>query len=240
MLSHEEIERRLTQTETMLQTTRRELHTLTEIDTRASRRLKITHVGTAVMVAMALIAGRTMTTDAQGPQRVRAPFEVIGKNGRPFIRMVEPGTDGLAGGIYIYNDAGKIASMIGFGGGTPAGRVAIYKGDSDAGTVRAQATLIFSDHPKLIIQTSSKTEAGIVATPRALHLNNLGGHAAVSLNIQEDGSGQVELGDSNGTTVVDAKVLPTSGVGAVVTGPAFGGAMGLQGLPWAIVGKKSR
>jgi hypothetical protein len=197
----------------------------------------------AVIAVMLFVGARAEETVAQIPQRVTAPFSVIGSNGTPLVAIVEPGD--LSGGIYLHNAAGNIASVIGLLSGGPSGRVAVFKGDRAGGSADSFGSLQFVDDvPKLVLE-SGKTGVGLFADPRTITLNNMGGDPAIIVRIQPDGSGQIRLGDPRGRLALAATVLQ-NGVGAVMAGPSFGlqmtdaGLLSGANLPWALVGKQLR
>lgn len=167
--------------------------------------------------------------------RVQAPFEIIGKNGKPFVRIVEPGAN-FSGGVYVYNADGKPAAVLGILSGNKSGRVAVYDGVTDA---NAFGQLYYQGEGSRLVLRQAGHKGEFAATTRGLTLSNIAGYAAVSLSAETDGSGAVSIGNAAGDSVVEMKAL-TSGIGAVVTGPQFGGAGGLKGLPWAIMGKKGK
>jgi hypothetical protein len=90
--------------------------------------------------------------------------------------------------------------------------------------------------------TSAKQQATITVNPTtsAFNLFNQSGHAAATLSSGTSGTGQLELGDEDGDTVVEAGAT-NEGLGVVRAGPRMGGVVGFEGsLPWAILGKRSR
>jgi hypothetical protein len=167
--------------------------------------------------------------------RVQAPFEIIGKNGKPFVRIVEPSSS-FSGGVYVYNADGKPAAVLGILGDNKSGRVAVYDGVTDA---NAYGQLYYNAEGSHLVLHKTGHKGAFSASSKGLTLSNIAGYAAVSLSAEMDGSGAISIGNAAGDSVVEMKAL-TSGVGAVVTGPQFGGAGGLKGLPWAIMGKKGK
>jgi hypothetical protein len=75
----------------------------------------------------------------------------------------------------------------------------------------------------------------------AVHVFNKLGNAAVSAISSPSGHGQLTLGNAEGDTIVQAG-MTVDGLGVVRAGPMMGGAGtgGLQGVPFAILGKKER
>jgi hypothetical protein len=71
----------------------------------------------------------------------------------------------------------------------------------------------------------------------AVHVFNKAGNAAASMISTPSGFGQLSLGNANGDTTVEAGTT-TEGLGVVRAGPVMGGAVGIPGLPFAIIGKK--
>ena len=89
---------------------------------------------------------------------------------------------------------------------------------------------------------TGKQQATMIAdtTHSAVNLFNVSGHAAVSLSSKPDGAGQLELGDNDGDTTVEAGTT-SGGLGFVRAGPGSGGAVGSDGsVPWAILGKRAK
>jgi hypothetical protein len=172
--------------------------------------------------------------------RVQAPFEVVSRDGRPIVRILEWGEVG--GGVYVYNRAGHPAALLGPLVGQNGGRVIIYKGD---GTEVGAASLTSSSAnqgAKLWLRRLDGDDGIILDAAKAeINLFNSRGSAAVALKSGETGAGRLTLGDRNGNTVVEAGST-IEGVGIVRVGPRLGGTTGVtQGgmvLPNAIVGKK--
>jgi hypothetical protein len=89
---------------------------------------------------------------------------------------------------------------------------------------------------------AGKQQATMIAdtTHAAVNLFNASGHAAASLSSKSDGTGQLELGDSDGDTTIEAGTT-SEGLGVVRAGPRMGGVVGFEGsLPFAILGKRAR
>jgi hypothetical protein len=172
--------------------------------------------------------------------RVQAPFEVVSRDGKPIVRILEWGEVG--GGVYVYNRAGHPAALLGPLVGQNGGRVIIYKGD---GTDVGAASLTSSNAAqgaKLWLRRLDGEDGIILDAAKAeINLFNTRGYAAIALKSGESGAGRLTIGDRNGGTVVEAGST-IEGIGIVRVGPRLGGTTGVtQGgmvLPNAIVGQK--
>jgi hypothetical protein len=188
----------------------------------------------------------------------------VGDSGIGFLEVKDPGGSGGVNigateskmGVYVTADEGKVQASVGLDdmrkgivrvgdptaargviGATRTGGVsfALYDGP---GTEYRVGLLAAPDNS--FVRLNSKLNAvhmNADGEGAAVHVFNKQGNAAGSLTSTTSGFGQLRLGNSDGDTVVEAGTT-VDGLGVVRAGPLMGGTVGMEGLPFAIMGKK--
>jgi hypothetical protein len=180
----------------------------------------------------------TTTTGAGTATRVQAPFEVVDRQGRPIVRILERGE--VSGGVYVYNRTGNTVAILGPMMNLNGGRVSVFDG---SGQPTAVGSMGFRDEGSYVSLSRRANEHGVYidAGTGELNITNSQGFASVALKSGVSGAGRLTLGDAAGNTVVEAGST-VAGIGIVRVGPRLGGTTGVsQGglvLPNAIVGRK--
>lgn len=165
--------------------------------------------------------------------RVQAPFEVVDRAGRPIVQIVQAEAD-ASGGLYVLNQSGNHAVLIGTRTSNGGGVMVVRDGTGQNSKIGALIST--TDGSALMLQNAGGEDAILVDGRKStMSIFNNDHHAVVEL--QAGVTGQFRLKDEVGTTMVEAGTLK-EGMGVVRVGPRMGGAVGLQGLPWAIMGKK--
>jgi hypothetical protein len=162
--------------------------------------------------------------------RVKAPFEVVDSAGRPILRVREE-ADAASRGLYVLNQSGNtLASM----GAFSNGGIVVARDGTQGGKVGA--LMASAQGSGMVVQSAGGQESVLVdgRNSRIALMNNSG---VSTVELVTGVTGRLILRDGSGNNVVEAGSLP-SGVGIVRAGPRMGGAVGLQGLPFAVMGKK--
>lgn len=170
--------------------------------------------------------------------RVQAPFEVVARDGRTIVRIVEWGDRDLAGGVYVFPRASTDpAAILGPLKDEPGGRVAVFQADGTGSSLTAAA-----QGATLSLRTPGSKSSIFLQAAGQIDLFNKGGTAAFSVTARSAGNGRLTLGDAAGNTVVEGGST-TDGIGIVRAGPRLVAPTGGMGgtslaIPSAIVGKR--
>jgi hypothetical protein len=166
--------------------------------------------------------------------RVQAPFEVVARDGRSIVRIVEWGDRDLAGGVYVFNQAGgDPVAIVGPLKDEPGGRVAVFQVDGTGSSLTAA-----SQGATLSLRTPGSKSSILLQAAGQIDLFNKGGTSAFSVTARTAGNGRWTLGDAAGNTVVEAGST-TDGIGIVRAGPRLvAPTTNALTIPTSIVGKK--
>jgi hypothetical protein len=180
------------------------------------------------------------TATGTGPvTRVQAPFEVVDRQGRPIVRILEWGST-AGGGVYAYNRSGNVAAILGAMTNLNGGRVSVFDGSA---RVSDAASIGFPEGGAYMTLPRGADEEGVQISGATGEINifNTQGYASVALKTGVSGAGRLTLGDVAGSTVVEAGST-VDGIGIVRVGPRLGGTSGMTKaglvLPNALVGRK--
>jgi hypothetical protein len=171
-------------------------------------------------------------TSTNVTSRVQAPFEVVARDGRPIVRIVEWGD--LAGGVYVFNKlGGDPIAILGPLKDEPGGRVAVFQVDGTGSSLTAA-----SQGATLSLRTPGSKSSIFLQGAGQIDLFNKGGTSAFSVTARTAGNGRWTLGDAAGNTVVEAGST-TDGIGIVRAGPRLvTPTTNALTIPTSIVGKK--
>ena len=167
---------------------------------------------------------------------VRAPFVVVDDSGKTIFRVdIAPNDDRAR--IMVGNPIGARAEI---GPNDDGATVGLY----DSTNTWRVALIGRRDESHLRLRSPKGMGVELDADHIGgnLTLFNAAGLGNARLTIGKGGSGNFTLGDSMGTTVVQAGTM-ANGVGVVQAGPRMGGLVGGIGgtmvvMPYAIMGKK--